>query len=314
MKSITIVVPVFNEEESLPRLLAELSRVTLDVEKLGLSCGVLFSDNNSTDNSWELIKGWLTVNPKSKGIRLRRNYGYQASLLTAFSHASSNAIIVYQSDMQDPVDLIPEMVRFWMGGISTVAGQAIARGEGLLNKTTRFIFYKMLNLVSEHKHPAGVQDFYLLDESVYKDFIDSPTQFQFIRSRVSQDFQFQKLIPYTRKIRENGATKFNFADKLNLAIDGLLGNSVRFRHLLVFTSAAIGLLTLCSAFVVTTLYLFGWRTIKGWVPIVLLELLVASAGLFAFSVMFELLARLYQLEVKPIKVKVSAMFGDTKYL
>ena len=304
MNTLTIVIPVFNEEENIPKLLKSLFNLQSELKKRNVLSKILFADNHSTDTSWEQIQIAAQANRDISAIRLTRNFGYQASILNAFRHVQTDSLVVYQSDMQDPIEMVPEMVDLWLKGARTIGGQAVKRSENFLDRLSRTLFYKFMNFSSSSKHPNGIQDFYLLDESVYQELQEAPFEYQFIRSKISQDFGFEKIIKFNRKKRELGKTKFKFIDKANLALDGLLLNNIKFRQYLVLSALLSSLIFLLSSLSILVIYLLGWRTILGWVPIVLLEMLILSVVLFGFAIIFEVISRLYRIETNPLLPKI----------
>ena len=304
MNTLTIVVPVFNEEDNIPKLLVSLFNLRSELERRNVFSKILFTDNHSTDSSWNQIQSAAKADRDISAIRLTRNFGYQASILNAFRHVQTESLVVYQSDMQDPIEMIPEMVDLWLKGARTIGGQAVKRSENVLDRLSRRLFYRFMNFSSSSKHPNGIQDFYLLDQSVYRELQDAPFEYQFIRSKISQNFGFEKIIKYNRKKREQGKTKFKFIDKVNLALDGLLLNNVKFRQYLVLSSLFCSLIFLLSSLSILLSYVFGWRTILGWVPIVLLEMLILSVVLFGFAIIFEVISRLYRIETSPLSLRI----------
>lgn len=298
----------------MPKLVASLVNLQSILESRKVSCKILITDNHSSDRSWPQILEATQTHKDFSAIRLRRNFGYQASILNAFRHVQTNSLIVFQSDMQDPIEIIPSMVDLWLLGARTVGCQAIKRSENPLDRMTRNIFYKFFNLTSSANHPNGVQDFYLLDETVYREFQKLPLQYQFIRSRISQEFGFDEIIKYHRMKRKYGKTKFKFIDKFNLALDGVLSNNVKFRQFLVLSAFFTSIIFFISSLSIVLIYILGWRTILGWVPIVLLEMLILSVVLFGFAIVFEVISRLYRIETNPLNISIEEIvnLGEKK--
>ena len=235
---------------------------------------------------------------------MARNYGYQASLMTAFGEVQTEALVVYQSDMQDPYELVVEMAKKWQEGYRSVAGVAISRAEGFLDRKSRNLFYRILNSVSDRTHPPGLQDFYLLKKEIYTEIAKNPRNYQFIRSQISQDFGFEVLLDYQRMARTKGITKFNFRDKFNLAFDGILANNTKFRQKFVISSCIFSALSVLAVLTLLTLFASGWRTVSGWISIAVLQLTALSFTSLALSFVLEIVGRLYQIQVRPINTTI----------
>lgn len=302
--SVTIVLPVLNEESVLPKLFKELERIALEIDKNNVELHFFFSDNNSTDSTWELVSSWVTSQKNARAVRLLRNYGYQNSLLNAFGLIETDALIVYQSDMQDPIDLLPLFIQEWTNGKKSVAGQITKRNESFVDRFSRHAFYGLLNWVSDSNHPNGLQDFYLVDRAIYQDISESPRQFQFLRSKIASNYGFDLVIPYERQARMMGETKFDFTSKLNLAIDGLLSNSVNLRRKIVGFALVCGTLSFIGSLALLFAFIFGWRTILGWTSLALFQLFGITVLSSGFAVIIEILGRLYNLEVNPVRIRV----------
>jgi hypothetical protein len=253
-----------------------------------------------------MISNWVKANSNSRAVQLSRNYGYQNSLLNSFSLVETDALIVYQADMQDPIDLIPELLLEWRRGSKAVAGQISRRKEKFLDRFSRRVFYGLLNWASDAVHPIGIQDFYLIDKSIYKEISRSPRQYQFIRSKISTDFEFEHFISYERNLRVSGETKFDFKSKLNLALDGFLSNSVNLRRKIVAFALVCSCISIISFIGLVIAFILGWRTVIGWTSLASLQFFGISIMSSGFALVIEILGRLYNLEVNPVNIRISS--------
>jgi dolichol-phosphate mannosyltransferase len=305
MSTVSIVVPVFNEEANLKNLFAELEDLNQKCLANGVRIRPFFSDNFSQDDSWKLIVDYCSTNPDAQAIRLSRNYGYQVSLLNAFRLIDSDALCILQSDLQDPPEILFEMIVDWKKGFRSIAGIIESRGESGFDQNLRKIFYRLINLVSDKKHPAGIQDFYLIDKSIYREISRNPLDFQFIRSSISSNFSFEKTIPYQRRPRILGNSKFNFGAKYSLALDGVLANTEKFRRKVAFFIASLCFVTIFSIAGITTAFLLGWRSpVAGWVSMVLIQLFVLMCLSVFGLISLEMTSRTYQLMSRPTNVEI----------
>ena len=144
-ESITIIVPTFNEEKSLRECFHALNELTLEISKIGLAkiC-ILFSDNFSSDDTWQMLRNACEKNISWDAVQLDRNYGIQASLLKAMSISRTDSVLIFQSDLQDPIDAAVDLVKKWRDGADVVVGLTETRSENFLDRFGRSLFYKIL--------------------------------------------------------------------------------------------------------------------------------------------------------------------------
>jgi len=223
--TLTIFVPVFNEADSLPKLFSKLIEIDKKFRDINVILEILIHDNSSADTSWELITNWSAHFSNFRAYRFNRNIGYQQSLTLSFAKASGSAMVVYQSDQQDPIELVFEMYELWKQGNKCIVGVAKNRADGIAEKIGRRVFVRLFKTASDIKIKEWFTDFYLLDQSLYQQFAELPLLNQFIRGRIIESFTIDKFIPYDRLPRMSGKSKFNFAGKYSLALDALLLHS-----------------------------------------------------------------------------------------
>jgi glycosyltransferase involved in cell wall biosynthesis len=294
IKTLGIFIPVFNEEENLAELFDELQRLRSKLVLLGINLTLLIHDNHSTDNSWNQIKKQIMDFPGSRAIRFKKNIGYQPSLTFAFSLLDSDCMVVYQSDQQDPLLLIIEMVKLWKKGNRCVVAIANNRAENLADKVGRMIFTNIFRSSSDIKNFKWFTDFYLLDRNLYSQFKHLPLQNQFIRGRILDSFNIDHVLYYKRKPRVNGISKFNFRSKYSLALDGILLHATRvFRRLTIFG--------FCSSILLMLIFLFQAFSFIFGIPIFAnglgsgfsFAVVLSSFSIFLLSLVLEYLRRIY---------------------
>ena len=292
---LTVFVPVYNESESLPDLFADLEKLSesLNVQKGKLE--VLFHDNFSKDNSWELISEF-SKRAKFKVVakRFAKNIGYQPSLAISFGNASGQAFIVYQSDRQDPIEVIGQMYQLWREGNNCIVASANSRAENLKDRIGRMLFVKLMRSTSDLPLKRWFTDFYLLDKSLYSQLSGLPAINQFIRGLIVQHFTVDAYISYHRRTRPSGETNYNFARKYSLAIDGLLLHGTRIIRRLTLTSFSISILFALIGFPIS---------VHSWISNHENRILVLSFSLFTFllslaigllGIILEYLIRIHQ--------------------
>ena len=225
MKTLSIAVPVYNEESNIPLLWAEIIRLKEELSQR-YNLEVVITDNHSTDNSEHLLTSMALEYEFLKYIRFSRNFGYQHSILEAFRHCSGDAAVQLDCDLQDPPSIILDFLREWENGAEVVYGIRVERSEGMIINLTRKFFYKLISAISEDDLPQDAGDFRLLSRRVLEKITNKPDANPYIRGAVASVGFKQIGIPYKREPRTQGASKFNFGSLLALALDGIINHSI----------------------------------------------------------------------------------------
>jgi dolichol-phosphate mannosyltransferase len=289
----TIVIPVHNESPNLDRLFDELSQLQETLAHHSVVMHAIFLDNASTDDSWQRIANRMQTLNSAEAIRFSRNYGFQNSITYGLSLVKTGCCVVLQSDLQDPPALVPILVSHWLEGAQTVAGKAKSRAEGPLINSIRRSFYFILDAVTESGVNKGVQDFYLLDASVCQELVSAKPQRQLIRTYISENYRFDRLVSYDRGKRLNGKASLNLSDYYELAMDGFLLNGRRGIKVLTIASFTMAALSLVMGIVLAFSYLIGWRpALAGWMSLMVMFTLIFSSILVSAGITFEFLYRI----------------------
>lgn len=282
---VSIVVPVLNEREGLPRLLDCLTDLRGELASEGFEMQVVITDNASTDGSWEFLKEQAHRFARLEAYQFTRNYGFQESLLFGLSRASGDCAVLLQSDLQDPPELIPGFLALWREGNLAVAGRASSRSEGRVMQVIRRAFYSMVDSASDAPLSRGVTDFYLLDRRVIDDVVASKPPMQLLRIYVAEHFGFGAVVDYARRPRISGTPSLRLGDYYRIALDGLLLSGGRaIRRLTIFSFALAGLALVIAAVLVAA-FVLGWRpAVAGWMSLsvgfsLLVSIVGASSGL-----------------------------------
>ncbi|MDR1957693.1 MAG: glycosyltransferase family 2 protein, partial [Planctomycetaceae bacterium] len=221
---ISIVAPVFNEEAGLE---AFAEAVTSQLEQITDSWEILFVDDGSSDRSPEVLQALHARDKRIKVLRFSRNFGNQAAASAGLKFSCGNAVIVMDSDLQHPPELIPEMVRLWKEGYHSVYTiRSYGNETGTLKRRTSAMFSKMMNHFSRLSMPEGLSDFRLLDRKIV-DYINTMEESsRFLRAMIAWLGFRQIGIPFATKPRFAGKTKFSPGKLLKLSIDGITSFSV----------------------------------------------------------------------------------------
>lgn len=292
---ITIGIPVRNEEENISELKIAISSLISRLELKGLDAEIIINENGSSDRSLEMLRVWESQEERLKVNRLEPPLTFQASILKMMKVANGDAFVIYQSDMQDPVELIDVFVDQWQKGHSIVAGVISHRQESFFKKNIRKLFYKTLKLFSDGNFIVGFQDFYLISKNIYNSLATLPNEGLFLRGHISSRFGEVFTLEYSRKNRLKGKSNFKFPEKYGLALDGLLLFGTRFIRVLSTSSFFLFLISIILIIVIGIGYAFGGRVpMRGWASIYVGILALLSLLGLAVGIILEYLIRIYR--------------------
>jgi glycosyltransferase involved in cell wall biosynthesis len=219
----SIVVPVFNEESSLPELFARLSGVLAQLDR---PAEVLLVDDGSRDGSYAAMREIHERDPRFRVLQFSRNFGHQIAISAGLDHAQGDAVIIIDSDLQDPPELIPEMIAKWREGYEIVYGRRKERSrESLLKRGTAALFYRLLQHITEVPIPVDVGDFRLVDRRVVDVFKKLPERNRYVRGMFSWVGFRQAEVAFRRDARHAGETKYPTRKMIRLAADAVFGFS-----------------------------------------------------------------------------------------
>ena len=248
---ISLVMPVYNEELNVERAYEALISLFKTLPRYDLE--FVFTDNHSEDGTFGRLAALAKADHRVKVIRFNRNYGFQRSLLVAYRHASGDAAIQIDCDLQDPPDLIPKFLELWEQGHDVVVGLRRRRQEHPLLTLGRRVFYLVLSRISDDQITRDAGDFRLVDRSVI-DRLKTVHDFNpFVRGVVSSFAVREVGIPYDRIQRRHGRSKFPVRKLVRFALDGILGHSIVPLRLASYSGLAISLIT----FIVSLFYIIG---------------------------------------------------------
>jgi len=242
VKKITIVSPCYNEEENV-RACYDVVKRLFENELSGYEREHIFSDNCSIDRTGEILREIATEDTKVKVIFNARNFGPFRSLFNGLRYATGDAIIVFLPvDLQDPPELIPEFVRHWENGIEVVAGARINRNETRLLRFCRWVFYRIVNGLSEFEIPPDVGEFQLIDRKVWEAVMSYQDHYPYIRGIIASCGFKRLIVPYTWRTRQRGLSKNNLPRLIDQALNGIFSFTnapMRFCTLAGFALASI---------------------------------------------------------------------------
>jgi dolichol-phosphate mannosyltransferase len=290
-RDLSVVVPVYNEEAGLDALLAR----TLPVcqAEFGANFEIILVDDGSSDRSWAIIAGHADASPNIVGVKLSRNYGHQLALTAGLKLARGDYVFVLDADLQDPPELLPQMLAKAREGYDVVYGQRIARaGETVFKRATANLFYRLLSAMVDVSIPRDTGDFRLMTRRVVAHFNAMPERFRFVRGMVGWLGFKQIAVHYQRDARFAGETHYPLRKMLRFATDAITSFStipLRFASLLGMGFGVAGLLALVW---VGVSWLSG-GTVHGWTSLAALILILGSMQLLMLGIFGEYLGRMY---------------------
>ena len=289
--TLTVIVPCYNEEEVLPifhsRLVASLAGIAGGWE-------VIYVNDGSKDGTMRILKELQLADPGVAFAALSRNFGKEAAMSAGLKLSRGNAVILIDADLQDPPELIPEMVRIWQQGADVVNMRRRSRqGETWFKKASASWFYKVINWLSDVPIPENVGDFRLLSRRSVEALNQLPESNRFMKGLFAWIGFKQVTLEYDRHARAAGETKWPYFKLLNFAIEGITGFSVVPLRL----ASYVGFLTAVGAFIYALVFLVKTLmigdSVRGFPTLIVTILLLGGLQLMAMGIIGEYLGRLF---------------------
>lgn len=299
--TISVIIPCYNEEKVIKILYKRLDNVSKIIKDY--QCEFVFINDGSIDKTEEIIEELSKNDKRIKLYSFSRNFGHQAAVSCGLLNSNGDIAVVIDADLQDPPEVIPDMIEKYRHSKSNIIyGHRISReGESIFKKVTAFIFYRLINFVSDIKFPIDTGDFRLIDRQViesYKQFREKP---KYIRGIISWMGFKQEALDYNRDSREAGKTKYTLKKMLTLASDGILSFSIKpLRLALLFGILAIIVGILLSIYVFLIYIFYPDSIIKGWASVMITIIFMGGIQLLSLAVICEYLVNIFnQIKNRP---------------
>lgn len=286
----SIVIPLCNEEQSLPTLHQRLSAV---MRRLAIPYEIIYVDDGSRDRTAEVIRDLHVQDSTVKGVFLSRNFGHQAALCAGLEAATGRSVITMDGDLQDPPEVIPDLIEKWRSGYQVVFARRRSRRENIFKKAAYFSFYRLLRQMSEIAIPLDTGDFALMDRRALDEMNSLPERTRFLRGLRSWVGFRQAEIEYDREPRHTGETKYTFRRLLRLAIDGILSFSDAPLKAITLTGGLISAIAL-SILAVSVSGLWSAASGKGVLTLGAALSLLGGIQLIGLGVVGEYMSRIYR--------------------
>src|SRR4051794_8618779 len=289
---LSVVVPVKNEEDGILPFVERVGAI-LDSIAAGSGWEILFVDDGSTDATLAAIVAANQRDARVHALSLSRNFGKEAALSAGLDHARGHAVIPMDVDMQDPPEVLPEMVAKWRDGHEMVFGVRRSRAEdSFAKRMTAGLFYRTHNMVSADKIPENAGDFRLMDRKVVDVIRAMPERNRFMKGLFAWAGFRQAAVEYDRAERETGATKFNYWKLWTLALDGITSASTVPLRIWSYVGAVIALFALgYSGYLVLDTIVFG-NPVPGYASIMVSVLFLGGVQLISLGVLGEYVGRI----------------------
>lgn len=289
--TLSVVVPAYNEEEVLPEFHRRLGAV---LDGLGVTSEVIYANDGSRDGTLALLKKLAAEDPRVAIVDLSRNFGKEIALTAGMDHAHGEAVVVIDADLQDPPELIPELVKNWREGFDVVyAKRTVREGESWVKKATAKLFYQVIQRMSRVEIPQDVGDFRLLSRRAMDALGALREQHRFMKGLFAWIGFPQKAVLYRRDQRFAGETKWNYWKLWNFALEGI--TSFTIAPLKIATYA--GILAALGAFVYAAWIIY--RTLmygdpaRGYPSMMVVILLFGGLQLMGIGIIGEYLGRMF---------------------
>jgi dolichol-phosphate mannosyltransferase len=296
---LSLVLPIYNEEAIIPELDRRLRAFLSDVGSgVGEAWEVIFVNDGSQDRSLALLTELSAAEPRYKVLSLARNFGHQMAITAGLDRANGEAVVVMDADLQDPPEVVRQMVARWREGFEVVFGvRAQRHGETAFKKLTAALFYRLLRvMLGGVAIPADAGDFRLMSRPVVLTLRALRERHRFVRGLVWWVGFRQTAVPYDRPARFAGETKFPFRKMLHFAVDGITSFSTVPLRMATWLGVLAGVVALGGVGWALYSKFFG-GVVRGWTTIMILVGLGSSAQLLMTGILGEYVGRIYE-EVK----------------
>ena len=305
---LSVIVPVYNEENNIKPLLERLLPVIAKYQY-----ELLFVDDGSRDKTFTIIKEMSKGKANVKAARFVRNFGHQMALTYGYEHVHGDCVVSLDADLQDPPEVIPEMVAEWQKGVEIVyAKRKVRHSESFFKQVTAAFFYRFINFLSDTYIPLDVGDFRLLDKKVVSYINALPEQSRFLRGLVSWGGFSSTYVSFEREKRYAGTTHYTLSKMLNFATEGITSFSLKPLRLSIYFGF---LASAFSIFVIVfksiehfVLHQGDW--LPGWASLFFSTVFLGGVQLITIGIIGEYVGKIYQ----QVQKRPRYIIGETVHI
>src|SRR5215470_4441421 len=288
--ALSVVAPCYNEQDVLPEF---LRRVGAMLDELGGTAEIVLVDDGSHDRTWQVMTDAAAADPRVVAVRLMRNHGHQLALTAGLTVCRGERVLIIDSDLQDPPELLPEMMKLMDEGADVVYGQRRQRdGESLFKRLSAAAFYRLIGRLTDVAIPTDAGDFRLVNRRVLDLLLGMPERHRFLRGMIAWIGGKQVPLPHDRQARAAGHSKYPLAKMVRFAADAITAFSV----VPLMASMTIGWIMAAIGFAFFVYSIVGWafgRTLPGWTSLMAAVGLLGGMQFLMLGIIGAYLGRLY---------------------
>jgi len=285
---VSVVVPVYFNAESLPRL-AERLRAIADAADWDME--VVFVDDGSQDSSWDRIREIAREWPRARGVRLTRNFGSQMAITAGLAEAKGEAAAVLSADLQEPPELLPDMVAAWRGGATSVLAVRRSRPEGLATRAAAGFYYRTLRRLAFSEMPAGGFDCFLIGRPAIDFLVENREIHTSLPGLLLWGGFATALVPYDRLAREEGGSRWTLAKKVKYFLDAVIAFSYAPLRWMAVSGAVLAAAAFAYAVFLVVYKLVHGQPMQGWTSLMVALAFFSGVQLLCLGVLGEYLWR-----------------------
>lgn len=293
MKKISLVIPMYYEEEVAQECYKRVLQVLMELSDYAYE--IIFINDGSKDRTQEILEGIAEKNKNVKIITFSRNFGHQCAVTAGIKYVTGDCIVILDADLQDPPELIPDMLKLWEQGNEVIYGKRKKRkGESRFKLLTAKMFYKTLDALSDVKIPMDTGDFRLVDRKIIDVINQMPEHNKFLRGLYSWVGYNQIPFEYERKERFAGKTKYPLKKMVKLALDGIVSFSAKPLKIVGYLGIVTIIISMILLIYSLISYAFSLNSLTpGWTSIMVSITLFSGVQLLCMWIMSEYIARIY---------------------
>ena len=298
---LSVIVPIYNEQEVLTETYKRLTSV---METFAESYELIFVNDGSRDRSPQMLAELCAQDKNVKFINFSRNFGHQPAITAGMDYARGQAVVVIDADLQDPPEIILEMIKKWREGFDVVYGKRVKRkGETVFKKLTAKLYYRILKSVTKVEIPTDTGDFRLIDRKVCDAMKSLPERNRYVRGLVSWVGFKQTAVEFVRQERFAGETKYPLRKMIKLALDGITSFSYKPLKIAMGLGFTFAVLSFIYLVVIIIQALFTDTTIDGWASFMVIHLFSTGVLLIMLGIIGEYIGRIFdEIKERPIYI------------
>lgn len=288
---ISVVVPAYNEEEVLAEFHERLSNI---LGSMSIDAEIIYVNDGSTDKTLGVISRLREYDSRVAIVDLSRNFGKEIALTAGLDHASGDAVVVMDADLQDPPELIPEFVKYWQEGCDVVYAKRVSRGgESIMKRATAYVFYRLIRRAGRVQIPEDTGDYRLLSRRAVESLKQLGEQHRFMKGLFAWIGYPQKAVPYQRDPRRAGKTKWKYSSLWNFALEGITSFTIAPLKFASYLGLITALAAFCYAsFIIYNTLVYG-DPVAGYPSLMVVILFLGGIQLITLGVIGEYLGRMF---------------------